>query len=154
MDDKGRVSIPSKFREALQFMGQNTLIVTTSFLDHCLEAFPMDAWIRQEHLIKSLPHYIPEVIQYKRFYISSAQECPIDRQGRILLPANLRKYAQLQRDVIFAGMVDYFEIWSPDLWPERPKNPEAILKALTSHTNAHQLQRDLSGPFRMADKGR
>ncbi len=152
MDDKGRVSIPSRFRDALNFIGQQTLMITTSFLDPCLEAFPMDAWIRQEQLIQSFPHYTPEVIQYKRFYISRAQECPIDRQGRILLPSDLRKYAQLEREVLFAGMVDYFEIWSPQLWPERPKDPEAILRTLTSHTQT-QLQQGLSGPWWMADKG-
>jgi MraZ protein len=132
IDEKGRVSIPSKYREVLNGRGQHTLIISND-LDTCLAVFPMDEWLEEERKIKSLPDFIPEALRYKRFYISGAQECPIDRQGRILIPPALREYAQLHREALFVGLIEKFEIWSPDLWKPRPENPDEIRRALQQY---------------------
>ena len=102
IDEKGRVSIPSKYREVLNGRGQHTLIISND-LDTCLVVFPMDEWLEEEQKIKALPDFIPEALQYKRFYISGAQECPIDRQGRILIPPPLREHAQLRREALLVA---------------------------------------------------
>lgn len=126
IDAKGRVSIPSKFREALNDLGQQTLVVTND-LDPCLAAYPMDEWLRVERDIQTLPDHIRELRQYKRFFISGAQECPIDRQGRILIPPSLRDYGQLSRECLFVGQLEKFEIWAPDLWQAAPEDPDRVL---------------------------
>jgi MraZ protein len=132
IDAKGRVSIPAKFREVLNGRGQQTLVVTND-LDSCLVAFPMDEWIEEEKKIQALPNFIPETLQYKRFYISGAQECPLDRQGRVLLPPSLRDHAQLNREALFVGLLEKFEIWSPDLWQVRPENVDGIRRVLQQY---------------------
>lgn len=132
IDEKGRVSIPSKYREVLNGRGQHTLIISND-LDTCLVVFPMDEWLEEEQKIKALPDFIPEALQYKRFYISGAQECPIDRQGRILIPPALREHAQLRREALFVGLIEKFEIWAPDLWKPRPENPDEIRRALQQY---------------------
>ena len=132
IDAKGRVSIPSKFREVINGRGQTTLMVTND-LDPCLVVFPMEQWIEEEKRIQSLPNYVSQALQYKRFYISGAQECPLDRQGRILIPPSLREHAQLNREALFVGLLEKFEIWSPDLWKPRPENVEDIRRVLQQY---------------------
>jgi MraZ protein len=132
MDAKGRVSIPSKFREILNGRGQQTLMLTNA-LDQCLVGFPMDEWFEEEKKIQALPDFVPEALQFKRFYISGAQECPIDRQGRILIPTSLREHAQLHREALFVGLLEKFEIWSPDLWQPAPDNVAGIREVLKAY---------------------
>ena len=132
IDVKGRVSIPSKFRDVLSSKGQQTVMVTND-LDPCLAAFPMDEWVEEERKIKALPNFVPEALQYKRFFLSGAQECPIDRQGRILIPQSLRDYAQLDGNVLFVGMLEKFEIWSPELWAPQPVDVEQMRMVLKEY---------------------
>lgn len=152
IDAKGRVSIPSKFREVLNGRGQLTLIITND-LDTCLVAFPMDEWFELERKIRALPDNVPEILDYKRFYISGAEECPLDRQGRILLPPSLREHAQLNREVVFLGLIEKFEIWSPELWPKR-LDVDAIRRALQQHSEANpqpSKEGAISGQFGASD---
>ncbi len=132
IDEKGRVSIPSKFRDVLNGRGQQTLMVTND-LDSCLVAFPMDAWIEEEKKIQSLPNFVSEALQYKRFYISGAQECPLDRQGRVLIPPSLRDHAELRREALFVGLLEKFEIWSPELWQPKPPDVNQVRKVLQQY---------------------
>jgi MraZ protein len=132
IDAKGRVSIPAKFRDALDGEGPQAFMVTND-LDPCLVAYPMDEWFQEEKRIQSLPGFVPATVQYKRFFISGAQECPIDRQGRILIPPSLREHAQLQRDALFVGLLEKFEIWSPELWRPRPDNVEQMRSILAQY---------------------
>jgi MraZ protein len=115
IDEKGRVSIPSKYRETLNGRGQQVLMLTNG-LDPCIAAFPMDLWFEEEEKVKKYPIYDEQLMQFKRFYLSGAQECQIDRQGRILIPPSLREYAGLDREAVFVSLVDNFEIWSPERW--------------------------------------
>ena len=139
IDDKGRVSIPSKFREMLSGRGQQTLVVTNE-LDPCLVVFPMDQWLEEERRIQSLPDFVPEALLYKRFYISGAQECPIDRQGRILIPPSLRDHAKLNREALFVGLLEKFEIWSPDLWQPAPENVDQIRRVLHQYLSEEPIR--------------
>jgi MraZ protein len=93
----------------------------------------MDEWLEEEKKIQALPNNIPEILQYKRFFISGAQECPLDRQGRILVPTSLREHAKLDREALFVGLLEKFEIWSPDLWQARPENVDDIRRVLQQY---------------------
>lgn len=114
IDTKGRLSVPSRFREILSSSFNERLIVTN--FDQCLWAYPVPEWQRLERKIGDLPQFLEEVKAIQRVFISAATECPVDGQGRILIPPSLREYAGIARDVVVVGMTSRFEIWSRERW--------------------------------------
>ncbi len=133
VDAKGRVSVPVRFRQVLADRYEETLIVAADF-DQCLAGYPLDEWRQLEEKTKTLPMMQKEVKDFLRFFYSSAVECPLDRQGRILLPAHLRQYAKLSRDVVLIGMMSKIEVWGERQWKEKEgqvnQNAERISSAL------------------------
>ena len=108
IDTKGRLSIPSKFREVLVTNYDEKLIITN--FDNSLWAYPAAEWKVIEDKVAALPQFKPEVKSLQRFFISAASECPMDPNGRILIPPSLRRYAELAEDVVIVGMTTRFEI--------------------------------------------
>jgi MraZ protein len=117
IDQKGRVSVPVKFREALGGEDEITLVVTTS-LDPCLVAYSLEEWQAFEARLAALPQFDPNVLKLKRLYVAAATEVVLDKTGRMALPPELRDYAGLEKDVVFAGMVRTFEVWSKERWQQ------------------------------------
>jgi len=117
VDEKGRLAIPSKFREALDSESRIPVFFITNF-DKCLVAYPEKEWKELEQKISELPQFDPKVISFQRYYISGAAECQIDKAGRILLPPNLRRFANLEKECMVSGAVSKFEIWSRESWQE------------------------------------
>ncbi len=115
INEKGRLSIPSRFRDILKEWEASHLIVTKS-IDRCLLAFAPDDWERMEQLAKGLSMVKKEDIVFKRHLVGSAEECPIDAQGRILIPSGLRDYAGLKKKCLLVGIVDRIEIWDQDTY--------------------------------------
>jgi MraZ protein len=130
IDSKGRVSIPVKFRELLTEKYDDRLILTN--FDRCLVAYPYEEWRVLEDKVSSLSMVKKEVKSFQRFFISGAVECPIDKLGRILIPPTLRNYAQLGKDVVFAGMLKKFEIWGMERWLEEIKRSEEDFEGIGS----------------------
>jgi MraZ protein len=128
VDSKGRVSIPARFRELLAEKYDDRLILTN--FDRCLVAYPYEEWKVLEERVGSLSMVKKEVKAFQRFFISGATECPIDKLGRILVPPTLRDYAQLGRNVVFAGMLRKFEIWSKERWLEEIKRSEVDFEGM------------------------
>ncbi len=115
IDAKGRLSIPSKFREVLgKNYDSSTLVVTT--LDGCLIAYPHQEWQVLEKKISALPAFNKKTRIFLRNFYSSGVECPIDKLGRILVPQALRDYAGLTREVLLIGILKQFEIWDKSTW--------------------------------------
>jgi MraZ protein len=108
IDDKGRVSLPVKFREILR--KYNDTIVITTF-DGCLYVYPHDEWIKFEEKIYDLPSGSREMRNFQRVLLAHATECTVDKQGRILVPNSLRTVASLIKDVVITGRIKHFEIW-------------------------------------------
>jgi MraZ protein len=129
IDSKGRVSIPAKFRELLAEKYDDRLILTN--FDRCLVAYPFEEWRGVEDKVGSLSMVKKEARAFQRFFISGASECPIDKLGRILIPPTLRDYAQLERNVVFNGMLKKFEIWSKDRWQEEIKRTEENFEGMS-----------------------
>jgi MraZ protein len=115
IDAKGRTSLPSRFREALGATGESRLILTTG-LEPCLVAYPLQEWIAFEERLGRLPQFDESVTMLKRIYVSGAIECDVDRLGRVLVPAPLRKHAKLTREVLWAGMGRHIELWDKDAY--------------------------------------
>lgn len=137
IDAKGRTSLPVRFREQLAAstdgQGEASLIVTTG-IDRCLVAYPVAEWQAFEARLAALPQFDPAVVQLKRIYVAGASECGIDRHGRVLIPPMLREYAELQRDVVWAGMVTTIEIWAKERWSHEVQvsreDRQAVARAL------------------------
>lgn len=114
IDAKGRLSVPSRFREILASTYDERVILTN--FDGCLWAYPVPEWQELERKVGALPQFLDEVKALQRVFISAAGECPIDKQGRILVPPTLREYAVIDREVVIVGMTRRFEIWSRERW--------------------------------------
>lgn len=114
IDEKGRTSLPSKFREVL-VANYDERVIMTNF-DGCIWVYPVVEWQLIEQKVAALPQLNDRVKALQRVFISAATECPIDKQGRILVPPTLREYAGLTKDIVMVGMTKRVEIWSKDRW--------------------------------------
>ena len=119
LDPKGRVIIPSKFRESL-----GSRCVITRSLDRCLCIYAMEDWEKFVARLSDIPYNVKKQRQLVRFFLSGANEAEPDRQGRILIPANLREAAGIDRDVLLVGVGSRIEIWSKDAWEENMSSEE------------------------------
>jgi MraZ protein len=118
VDSKGRVSVPSRFRDILAERYEGKLVLTMDF-DKCVMAYPLEEWERVEEKIKALPQSQKEVKDYMRYVFSNAAECELDKQGRILIPPSLREGARINKNVMVVGMLSKMEIWDKVAWDAR-----------------------------------
>jgi MraZ protein len=111
LDPKNRLIIPSKFREQL-----GEAFVMTKGLDNCLFVYSIDEWRVVEEKLKTLPMTNKDARAFVRFFFAGASECEIDKQGRTLVPSNLKEYANVDKDVVIIGVSTRIEIWSLEEW--------------------------------------
>ena len=121
IDRKGRLIIPSKFREAFKENYVERFFVTRG-LDTCLFVFAEDEWKKQESRFRTLSFTSREARQFNRIYFSGACEVTCDRQGRILVPQYLKDFAKIKNDAIVVGVSNRMEIWAKDQWQEFYRN--------------------------------
>ena len=117
IDAKGRTSFPVKLRDTLIGQYDDRLIITSA-LDTCLHAYPVREWEALETALGRRNPMEPGVKSLLRLYVAPAQEVPLDKLGRLLIPPNLRAHAHLEKDVVWAGMVKVVELWSKDGWQQ------------------------------------
>jgi MraZ protein len=129
IDSKGRISIPFKFREILSKKYDDRLVLTN--YDHCLVAFPYDEWMAIEEKVKNLSHFRKDAKVFLRFFYSSGIECPIDKQGRLLIPQTLRDYANLQKEIVLVGEGRKIEIWNKERWEEAFRKSQETFEQVT-----------------------
>lgn len=113
IDAKGRLIIPSKFREQL-----GSEFVVTKGLDHCLFVYSNEEWQRITESFDSKPLTSKDARKFMRFFFAGAVSCEVDKQGRILLPAPLRTYAGLEKEVVTIGVMNRAEIWSRERYED------------------------------------
>ncbi|MFO7166470.1 MAG: division/cell wall cluster transcriptional repressor MraZ [Chloroflexota bacterium] len=128
VDEKGRLAIPSRFRDEL---GEG-VIITRGF-DKCLYGFPRPFWETLAQQVTSVGLAQADARNVQRLLFSGAADLVFDRQGRVLIPQNLREYAGIGEQVVIAGLNRYFEIWSPERWKEQ-------LEAMESNASMFALQ--------------
>jgi MraZ protein len=131
MDNKGRVSIPSRYRDIIQERKDRHLVLT-NFRGYIM-AFPQSEWGKIEAKLAEQPLFRKEIRDFQRFLISGAEECPLDRQGRILIPPNLRDYAKLSREVCLVGAIRCFEIWDRAAYEAHRKQLEETITEEVLH---------------------
>lgn len=112
LDDRGRITLPRKIRQELS---GETIVLSRGF-DNCVFGFDRESWEReaQKHLEGNLTD--PKSREIRRYLFAAAENAEIDRLGRILLPAQLKEYADIQKDVVVVGAGDHFEIWNKSVW--------------------------------------
>lgn len=119
LDSKGRLTIPAKFRADL-----DTELVVTRSIDRCLAIYPMPEWEQLASQVSQLPMTDRQARAFRRLVFANASDVTPDKQGRILIPPRLRDYANLDGEVVIAGLNTYMEVWNPDYWNEERKSVE------------------------------
>lgn len=111
IDEKGRLIMPAKYRDALH--GE---FVVTKGLDDCLFVYPLEEWSKIEANFRNVSLTSKDARKFARFFFAGAASVEIDKQGRFLLPANLREFAGLKKEVMLIGVLNRIEIWDKDAW--------------------------------------
>ncbi len=112
IDDKNRLTLPARFREAL-----GGGVVVTRGLDECLNVYARDEWTQMvDQRLAELDPLSREAREMERYFYSAAVEADVDKQGRVMIPAALTSYAKLARDVVVAGVRNRLEIWDREAW--------------------------------------
>lgn len=106
--------MPARFRDLLLATGDARFVLTPAPFDPCLHLYPMRAWEEFERKVEELPRLDPNIVRFRRLYVSAAVECELDRAGRVLVPPGLRERAHLEKDAVWAGMGQILELWSKD----------------------------------------
>jgi MraZ protein len=115
MDAKGRIAVPSRYRQTLQDLCEGRLVIT---LDRsgCLLLYPEPEWLEVEQKLRQLPATNNDARRLQRLMVGHATELELDKQGRILLPAVLREVAALERHIMLVGQINKFELWDETAW--------------------------------------
>ena len=129
IDAKGRLPVPAAFRRELAEAGPATVVVTP--LDQCLAAYPIREWARLEQQLVRLPPFSAPAKALTRLVTSRAVDCDLDVQGRILLPLGLRTAASLADEAVIIGVLNRFEVWSPERWESFVADSERLLDDAT-----------------------
>ncbi len=114
IDQKGRMIIPTRFRDVVRASGTTGVMVTR--MDRSLFAYTYDEWGKIEAKIISLAEKNDSMRRFRRVFVGGAFECSLDKQGRFLIPPALREYAGLKKDIVLVGVLNHFEIWSRTNW--------------------------------------
>ena len=116
IDAKGRMAIPSRYRDLVKNDTNGSLVLTIDTEDRCLLLYPHPQWEQIEQKLIELPSFNPVSRRVQRLLIGHATEVELDRNGRILIPSELREYADLRSTVMLVGQGKKFEIWSESSW--------------------------------------
>ena len=118
LDDKGRMVMPTRYREQIAEIAPGKLVVTVD-KDQCLLIYPLPEWEQIERKLMSLPSLNATARRLQRLMVGHATDLPLDGHGRVLLPPELREFAKLERHGMLIGQGNRFELWDEARWNER-----------------------------------
>jgi len=119
LDAKGRMAVPTRYRERISAYGEGQLVVTLDMNDPCLLIYPTPEWEDIERKLVKLPSLNKQAARIKRILLGHASEVDLDSHGRILLPPALRELVHLEKKVILLGQGNKFEVWDEQTWNNR-----------------------------------
>ena len=119
LDNKGRMALPSRNREAVQLSCDGKIVVTIDMREACLLLYPLTEWEIVQRKLEGLSNINPQARLLQRLLIGHATDLELDSNGRVLLPVMLRDYAELHKKLVLVGQGNKIEIWSDDKWRDR-----------------------------------
>jgi len=132
IDEKNRMIVPAKLRSGL-----GNRCILTKGLDRCLYIYTTEAWENQMDKISRLPESDPKVRAFIRHFCANAAECEFDKQGRIVIPQELKSYAEIEKELVTMGAMSKIEVWSKAVWDapdnESKMNTKDFANALTEY---------------------
>lgn len=137
LDSKGRLSIPTRYRDVLLSEAEGKMICTIDLHQPCLLLYSLSEWEDVEYKLRQLSAMNPSERRVQRILLGNAHETDMDKNGRILIPSALRQHAQLTKPVMFVGQLNKFEIWADDVWQQQL---------------AEDIETELSGNFELTDR--
>lgn len=137
LDSKGRLSIPTRHRDILLSESEGKLICTVDLHQPCLLLYPLIEWEDVEASLRGLSSMNPQERRVQRVLLGNAHEIDMDKNGRVLLPNQLRQHAGLEKDIRLVGQLNKFEIWSESKWIEQM---------------ADDIETELEGNFELTDR--
>jgi MraZ protein len=146
LDDKGRLTLPTRYRDSLLSENGGQLICTIDHKDPCLLLYPLQEWEEIEEKLQRLSSFNPQEQRLKRLLLGHATDCEMDKAGRILLPSTLRAHAKLSKGLRLVGQLNKFEIWDEETWHAKVLADMAIEQELAAAGDAELSERlqDLS----------
>ncbi len=128
LDEKSRLTIPSRFRENL-----GSRFIATAGLDRAIFIYTLTEWAKLEEQLRKLPMTNSEARAFNRLFFSNASECEPDRQGRILLTPQLKNHAFIEKDTVILGVSNRVEIWSYDVWMKYQEEATKVYEETAEH---------------------
>ncbi|AKX43726.1 cell division protein MraZ [Thiopseudomonas alkaliphila] len=116
LDSKGRLTIPSRYRDELELRCAGKMVVSIDFTDPCLSLYPLSEWEKIEAKLLQLPSLRADTRRLSRLLIGSAVDVELDANCRILIPSRLREHAQITKEVTLVGQLNRFQLWSAECW--------------------------------------
>lgn len=129
MDAKGRMALPSKYREPVQNLSEGRLVATIDPEERCLLLYPLTIWEDIEKKLQDLPSFDSKARRIQRLLIGHATDIELDGNGRMLIPGPLRHYATLEKHIVLIGQGKKFEVWDEQSW--EAKREEWLAESLT-----------------------
>ena len=116
IDEKGRIIIPTRFREVIRTGGTDAVMLTR--MEKAVVGYTLNGWNKLEERILQLADSSEHMRHLRRYLVGAAAECNCDKQGRVLVPPALRVYAGLEKEIVLVGVINRFEIWSKEKWDQ------------------------------------
>lgn len=130
LDAKGRLTMPMCYRELVTVAGESKLVITIDIKRSCLMLYPLSQWKIIEEKLSQLSDFDPQEATIKRLLLGNANDCEMDKNGRILLPAPLRTHANLEKKLMLIGQVNKFELWSENDWQAQVQADLALARSI------------------------
>ncbi len=116
MDAKGRFAMPTRLRDPLLSVSEGQIVITIDTQARCLLVYPLPEWERLEKQVQDMPAMKPAVKRFQRLFLGYATDLELDGNGRVLLPASLREYAGLEKELVLVGQGKKLELWAEQQW--------------------------------------
>ncbi len=131
IDEKGRLKLPTALMKHLQNFPDNELVVKRAVFQKCLEVYPLQPWDKLMNKINGLNRFVKKNADFIRLFTAGVKKVEVDKAERILVPKDLKTFANLQKEIVISGVGEFFEIWDKEAYEENIKTNEADFASLS-----------------------
>ena len=131
IDEKGRLKLPTALMKHLQNFPDNELVVKRAVFQKCLEVYPLQPWEKLMNKINGLNRFVKKNADFIRLFTAGVKKVEVDKAERLLVPKDLKTFANLQKEIVISGVGEFFEIWDKEAYEENIKTNEADFASLS-----------------------